>query len=116
MVEVVGGFDPLFGPGAKEAEVPFPLFSSQQEMIEKTRPDILTVATPAASHFELTRAGLLAGWHVFCEKPFMSTMEEADEIVALSKQVGKRVVVNNQYRFMNIHQAAKNSFWQPGFW
>ncbi len=85
MVEVVGGFDPLLDPGVKGAEQPFPLFSSQQEMIEKTRPDILSVATPTASHFELTRAGLLAGCHVFCEKPFMSSMEEADEIVALAK-------------------------------
>lgn len=115
MVEVVGGFDPLFAAETKEAEVPFPLFSSQQEMIEKTRPDILSVATPTSSHFELTRAGLLAGCHVFCEKPFMSSMQEADEIVTLSKQVGKRVVVNNQYRFMNIHEAAKNSFGSPDF-
>ncbi len=110
-VEVVGGFD----PGVKEAKEAFPLFSSLEEMIDKTRPDILSVVTPTASHFELTRAGLLAGCHVLCEKPFMSSMQEADEIVALSKQVDKRVVVNNQYRFMNIHEAAKHRIGSPDF-
>ena len=42
-------------------------------------------------------------------------MAEADDIVALSEQTGKWVVVNNQYRFMNIHEAAKNRIGTPEF-
>ena len=110
-VEVVGGFD----PSIKEGDFSFPLFSSVDEMIEKARPDILAVVTPTATHFELTRTGLQAGCHVLCEKPFMSSMEEAREIVEISRQTGKFVVVNNQYRFMNIHEVAKNSIGTPEF-
>ena len=101
-LKVVGGMDVEI-----DGKFDFPVFSNIEEMLEKTRPDILSVTTPPQFHFELTRAGLRAGCHVICEKPFMETMAEANTIVALAKQVGRWVVVNNQYRFMNIHQEAK---------
>jgi predicted dehydrogenase len=110
-VEVVGGCDPT----VKEGDFSFPLFDSMDEMIEKASPDILAIVTPTATHFELTKTGLQAGCHVLCEKPFMSSMEEAREIVELAEQAGKFVVVNNQYRFMNIHEVAKNSIGTPEF-
>jgi len=104
-LELVGGYD----PDAKDADYAFPLFASLQEMLEQTKPDLLSIVTPTATHFELTKTGLNAGCHVLCEKPFMSSVDEAREIVELSEQTGKFVVVNNQYRFMNIHEAAKDS-------
>ena len=110
-IEVVGGYD----PDAKAADFSFPLFDSLQQMLEQTRPDMLAIVTPTDTHFELTEAGLQAGCHVLCEKPFMSSVEEARDIVALSEQAGKFVVVNNQYRFMNIHQAAKDSIGTEDF-
>lgn len=108
---VVGGFDPAVAPG----EMPFPLFASAEEMLERARPDILTVAAPPESHYALTRLGLLAGCHVFCEKPFMPTMDEALEICTLSRQAGRWVVVNNQYRFMRVHEEAKRRIGSPEF-
>ena len=103
-VSVVGGFD----PGIDKADFPFPLYSSFEDMIDKAQPDIVAIVTPTASHFELSRQALDAGCHVFCEKPFMSNMQEAQDIVKRAAEVGKQIVVNNQYRFMNIHEAAKN--------
>lgn len=102
-VEIVGGFD----PGVGAACFPFPVFRSAEEMLEKTRPDIFAVVTPPDSHFSLTRLGLLAGCHVLCEKPFMPTIQEGVEVIELAQRVGRWVVVNNQYRFMNIHAAAR---------
>ena len=84
-------------------------------MLETTKPDILGVATPPDAHFALTSLGLEAGCHVFCEKPFMNSLDEVDAIIALSKDTGKRVVVNNQFRFMRIHRAAKQMIGQPEF-
>lgn len=110
-LEVVGGYDPAI----REGRFAFPLFPSLDELLEKTAPDILAVAAPTVHHFELTRKGLLAGCHVLCEKPFMASMEEANEIVALSRDRGRWVVVNNQYRFMNIHSGAKNVIGTPEF-
>jgi D-apiose dehydrogenase len=102
-LQVVGGYDPASG----SARLPFPLFGSLQELLDKTAPDILAVASPPAHHHEAVRMALRAGCHVFCEKPFVTSLEEADDIVAMSREHGRWVVVNNQYRFMNIHSRAK---------
>lgn len=110
-VEVVGGFDPV----VKTGDYSFPLFDSVEEMIEQAKPDMLAIVTPTSTHFELAKVGLNSGCHVFVEKPFMSNLDEADEIVKLGDQVGKQVIVNNQYRFMNIHEAAKNQIGTAGF-
>jgi predicted dehydrogenase len=110
-LDLVGGFDPASG----NPRFPFPLFSTAEEMLDKARPDILIVATPPAAHFELARMGLQAGCHIFCEKPFMTTWEEATEIVALAKRSQRWVVVNNQYRFMSTHAAAKKAIGMEQF-
>jgi len=52
---------------------------------------------------------------VLCEKPFMASMEEASEIAALSREKSRWVVVNNQYRFMDIHAGAKKMIGTPEF-
>lgn len=110
-LEVVGGYDPAVSEGGFS----FPLFSSVDELLDKTSPDILSAVTPTAYHFEVTRKGLLAGCHVLCEKPFMASMEEANDITALSHEKKRWVVVNNQYRFMNIHSSAKKVIGTPEF-
>lgn len=59
--------------------------------------DLVTVATPNATHFEITKAFLEAGIHVLCEKPMTMSVEEGEEIVALSKATGKICAVNFGY-------------------
>ncbi len=108
-LRVVGGSD----PAARGGDFPFPLFATVDELLERTRPDILAVVTPTSLHFTHARLGLQAGCHVFCEKPFMSDLDEAAEIVALAHAVGRWAVVNNQYRFMNVHRAAKELIGGP---
>ena len=110
-LEVVGGAD----PGVSGSGFGFPVFASARQMLDQTRPDVLAVVTPPSSHFELTRLGLEAGCHVFCEKPLTPTLEQAHQIVDLAHRVGRRVVVNQQYRFMNVHRQAKEQIGKPGF-
>ena len=45
------------------------------------RLDLVTVATPNSTHFEITKAFLEGGFHVLCEKPMTMTVEEGEEIV-----------------------------------
>jgi predicted dehydrogenase len=45
---------------------------------------LVTVATPNATHFEITKAFLEAGFNVLCEKPLTMTVEEADELCAIA--------------------------------
>lgn len=59
--------------------------------------DLVTVATPNATHFEITRAFLQSGFHVLCEKPMTMTVAEAEEIVALARETGRICAVNYGY-------------------
>ena len=61
------------------------------------RVDLVTVATPNATHFEITKAFLESGFHVLCEKPMTMTVEEGEEIVKLARATGKICAVNYGY-------------------
>ena len=61
------------------------------------RLDLVTVATPNATHFEITRAFLEAGFNVLCEKPMTMTVEEGEEIVQVAAKSGKICAVNYCY-------------------
>lgn len=61
------------------------------------RVDLVTVATPNATHFEITKAFLEAGFHVLCEKPMTMTVEEGEEIVRVARASGKICAVNYCY-------------------
>ena len=77
-------------------------YGDWREMLdgETNRPDridLVTIATPNNTHFEITRAFLDAGFHVLCEKPMTITVEEGEEIVRLSERTGRLCAVNYGY-------------------
>ena len=59
--------------------------------------DLVTVATPNSTHFEITKAFLEAGFHVLCEKPMTMTVEEGEEIVKIAEKTGNLCAVNYGY-------------------
>ena len=81
------------------------------------RIDLVTVATPNSTHYEITKAFLEAGIHVLCEKPMTMTVGEAEDIVATEKRTGAICAVNYGYsgyalvRHMRAMVSARRS-WQ----
>ena len=67
------------------------------EVKRDDRIDLVTVATPNSTHFEITKAYLEAGFNVLCEKPMTMTVEEGEEIVKIANKVGKLCTVNYCY-------------------
>ena len=67
------------------------------EKDREDRVDLVTVATPNATHFEITKAFLENGFHVLCEKPMTMTVEEGEEIVKLASAAGRICAVNYGY-------------------
>lgn len=61
------------------------------------RVDLVTVATPNATHFEITKAYLEAGFHVLCEKPMTMNVEQGEDIVRTAQATGKICAVNYGY-------------------
>ncbi|MFT4618784.1 MAG: putative dehydrogenase [Polaromonas sp.] len=77
-------------------------YGNWQEMLEgeknrADRVDLVTVATPNSTHFEITKAFLEAGFNVLCEKPMTMTVEEGEEIVRVAEATGKVCAVNYCY-------------------
>ncbi len=77
-------------------------YGSWQDMLAGERDrddrlDLVTVATPNATHFEITKAFLEAGFNVLCEKPMTMTVEEGEEIVKIARQTGTICAVNYGY-------------------
>ncbi len=67
---------------------------------ERNRPDridLVSIATPNASHYEITRAFLEAGFDVLCEKPLTTTVAEAEDIVRTARDAGRICAVNYGY-------------------
>ena len=109
-VEIVGGCDPSEAERARwERETRTPSFATLRELLEQAAPETVVVATPPASHAELCVQSLRAGAHVFCEKPFVSTLAEADDVLAAAAAAGRHVAVNHQYREMPIFRAVKQA-------
>ena len=77
-------------------------YGNWEEMLEgeksrSDRLDLITIATPNATHYEITRAFLEAHFNVLCEKPLTMTAEEAEHIVEITKRTGKVCAVNYGY-------------------
>ncbi|WP_192821906.1 oxidoreductase [Rufibacter sp. LB8] len=61
--------------------------------------DLVVIATPNASHFELAQKALLAGKHVVVEKPFTPTSEQATQLIELAQAQGKLLTVYHNRRW-----------------
>ena len=77
-------------------------YGNWQEMLageagREDRIDLVTVATPNSTHFEITKAFLESGFHVLCEKPMTTTVEEGEEIVRTAEAAGRICAVNYCY-------------------
>ena len=66
--------------------------------------DAVHVCTPNAQHFSMAKAALQAGKHVLCEKPLATTVEEAEELVALAARKNLRNCVCHNLRFYPMVQ------------
>ncbi len=58
------------------------------ELLADPELDAVSIATPVITHYELARQALLAGKHVFVEKPPAQSSAEADELYALAEERG----------------------------
>ncbi len=59
-----------------------------QDVLDDDSVDAVVIATPVVTHAELARQALLAGKHVFVEKPIAVSADEAEEVVAISEERG----------------------------
>lgn len=61
--------------------------------------DAVIIATPARTHFELARAAMQAGKHVFVEKPLALNVRDADELIEMSQARGLTLMVGHTFLY-----------------
>ena len=59
----------------------------------------VAISTPARTHYELAKAGLEAGKHVFVEKPLAMDLGQAQELVALAQERGRILMVGHVFEY-----------------
>lgn len=78
--------------------------ASFAEMLKSV--DAVSIVVPTTSHHTVASAALRAGKHVFIEKPFTVTLEEADDLIALAASAGVVLQVGHVERFNRAVRAA----------
>ena len=112
--ECVGGFDSSAEQRESwQRETSLPAYTTFDELLAAGKPDVLIVATPPAHHTDLCLEALGHGLHLFCEKPFAPTVEEADRVLAAAQAAGRQVAVNHEFREKPIFKAVKERIGTP---
>ncbi len=110
-VEIVGGHDTASVAGART----MPVFDSLEALLERARPEIVCIVTPPGSHYVIAKQCLEHGVHVFCEKPFVETIEQGLDLIGLCRARSLSLVVNQEFRYMQTHAATKARIGHPDF-
>jgi predicted dehydrogenase len=79
-----------------------PTFGDFKQALELTKPNVVSINTYPDTHLAFVKASLEANAHVFVEKPLALTVEEAEELVALSIAKNKKMVVGY---ILRVHPA-----------
>ena len=94
--------------GSPWAKIPGTEYTTDLEaMLADPEIDIVEISTPNTTHYELTKQALLAGKHTVCDKPFVETVEEAEELYALAAQKGVTVQCYQNRRFDSDYLTAR---------
>jgi predicted dehydrogenase len=73
--------------------------SETAELMSSTEIDAVAIVTPVWTHYELTKAALENGKHVFVEKPFTSDSNQAEELMNLAAKKNLKIMVDHTFLF-----------------
>ena len=112
--DLIGFNDPDDGNAIKvEKEFGIKRFLSLDELIDLV--DVVDIVTPTVSHFEYASAAIRKFRHVFIEKPIVTTLEEAKELIKIAGEANVKVQVGHVERFNPAFLAAEPYFNKPMF-
>ena len=112
--ELVGFYDENHENGAKiAAEYGYKQFDTIAKLIHAV--DVIDIVTPTLSHYKCAKVAIKSGKHVFIEKPISTTVQEADEIIALATEYNVKGQVGHVERFNPAFKAVKDQIKNPMF-
>jgi predicted dehydrogenase len=87
-------------------------YERHEELLERAAVDAVLVASPNATHAQVTLDALAAGAHVLVEKPLCLTVADADRIVEVASLARRVVQVGYMKRFDAAYEALRDDL--PG--
>lgn len=72
-----------------------------------TDPDILDIVAPPPAHAALIRQALRRGRTIICQKPFCTSLAEAEAVTAEAEAAGVTIVIHENFRFQPWHREVK---------
>ncbi len=100
----------VFAPhlGGPWEELPGVEYTTDLEgMLADPAIDVVEISTPIPTHYALTKQALLAGKHVVCDKAFVGTVAEAEELFSLAEEKGVTVQCYQNRRFDSDYLTAR---------
>ena len=100
-----------------------PAFDSAEELLEAAQPGIVDIVAPPGAHAALIRQCLAPGRIVICQKPFCTSLAEAQAITTEAEAAGTTLVIHENFRFQPWHRTirafldggAMGTIWQARF-
>jgi predicted dehydrogenase len=89
-------------------------FSDLTELLTQARPDVVHITTPPETHFNLAKLCLDWGCHVYVEKPFTVFEHEAQDLIALANERGRKITAGHDYQFSHVSRRMR-ALVQSGF-
>lgn len=84
---------------ALKAYPDLPVLSDPLELLRSPRVDAVAVITPVWTHYDLAKAALEHGKHVFVEKPFTATSDQGRELIDLAAAKNLVIMVDHTFLF-----------------
>lgn len=79
-------------------------YSSDKDLLSREDVDVVIIATPNHTHFDILRQAMASGKHILCEKPLCTTIHHCLEIAELHESLPEDqrglVWVGMEYRYM----------------
>ena len=82
-------------------------YQSYEALLADPAIDAVSVCVANNAHAEISIAAMRAGKHVLCEKPMAVTLEECEDMVRVSKETGKYLMIGQNQRLAKAHIKAK---------
>jgi predicted dehydrogenase len=98
-VRAIAEINPAAQARARKAYPGVKITASATEVISAPDIDVIAIVSPVWTHYELTKAALEHGKHVFVEKPFTSTAAQGEELVNLAQQKNLKIMVDHTFLF-----------------
>jgi predicted dehydrogenase len=78
-----------------------------RELMSSREIDAVAVVTPVWTHYELAKAALQNGKHIFVEKPFTTNAAQAEELIELAARKNLKIMVDHTFLFTGAVQKIK---------